>query len=166
MSEVEEKGARIIGALEARREDRGYVAELRRGLSADTDHRAWKHIAPWCDLTNDRQRHICTTVMAGYASHQDHKTAGNMGETLRQIATGGQGQGGLESFEARLRRILTCRSAQEACVLVAPLIRAAANKGVPIDFVQLYTDLTFWGDRVKVRWASSYWSPTETTDES
>jgi hypothetical protein len=38
------------------------------------------------------------------------------------------------------------------------VLRAAERKNVPVNFAQLFTDLEYWGDRVKVQWAAQYWS--------
>lgn len=161
MNEVETRARRLVESLKQRREDRGFMADLRRGFNADTEHRAWPHVAPWCDLTNDRQRAIHTTVMAGFASHPEHAEDGNLGVTLRRIAIGDGGESGLQSFEARFRRLLTCDTAEEAARQAGYVIRAAAAKGVPVDYVALFKDLTYWGgpdNRVKLRWARGYWS--------
>ncbi len=158
MSEVEAKAQRLVESLQKRREDRGFMADLRRGFNPGTEHRAWPHVAPWCELTHDRERAIHTTVMAGFAFHPEHAADGNLGVTLRRIATGQGGEEGLRSFEARFRRILICDTAEEAARLAGYVVRAAAAKGIPVDYVALFTDLTYWGERVKLRWAQGYWS--------
>lgn len=149
---------RFIDYLTTQVEDRGVMADLRHGLSRATEYRAWPHIAPWCKFDDDRERRIWLTTAAGFAIHQRTANFGNMGTVLRSLATGdGRGEKGLETFDARFRRLLACSSAVEVCDHLAGVLRAAERKSVSINFTQLFTDLKYWGDRVKVQWAAKYW---------
>lgn len=152
----------LLAELKKLREDRGAMANLRRGFSPGTDHRAWPWIARWCNLTSDRQRMIYTTVAAAFATHPETADTGNLGATLRRIALGDQSDKdqALQSFEARFRRFLTCSRAEEVCRRLTSVVRAAAQGGIPINYEQLFIDLWFWDDypgRVKVQWAAAYW---------
>jgi len=144
-----------------RADDRGALADLRHGFSPATEHRAWPYVAPWCDLADDRQRRIWTTIAAGFATHKKTTPGSNMGTTLRRIALsdseGKKPDDALATFDARFRRLLTCGSASEVCDHLVGVIRAAERKEASIDFQQLYNDLRYWGEKVKVRWASQYW---------
>ena len=156
---------RFLGRLNkyVDRQDRGALADLRRGFSEATEHRAWPYISPWCDLTNKRERMIWTTIAAGFATLGGTSKSGNMGATLRAIALGGGGKKpdeALASFDGRFRRLLTCQTAEELCNHLPGVIRTAKQKGVPVDFHQLYWDLVFWtSDKrdVPVAWAAAYW---------
>lgn len=161
--DVTEKGAKLVKWLKQRIDDRGLMADLRRGFNPDTEHKAWPYVADWCDLTRSRQRHVHMTVMAAFAYHPRHdESAGNLGRTLRKIAMVEGGKDGLASFETRFRRLLVCDSLEELCRLLGPVIRAAAAKGVTINYVELFKDLTYWSSPVKLRWASGYWSSGKT----
>jgi CRISPR type I-E-associated protein CasB/Cse2 len=156
----------FLGYLQTKVKDRGIMADLRHGLSRATEYRAWPHIAPWCRLDNDRQRRIWLTTAAGFAIHQRVAESGNMGATLREIATGGgRGERGLKTFDARFRRLLACSSAIEVCDHLPGVLRAAERQGVGINFVQLFRDLYYWSDRVKVSWAREYWAATVTDSD-
>ena len=154
----------------AARDDRGPLANLRRGFSETTEHRAWPYIAGWCRLDNERDRRIWLTIGAGFATcGATHPGFGNLGRTLRRLALGtesGRPAGdALRSFEARFRRLLTCATAVDLTVRLPGVIRAAAGKGVPIDFEQLFWDLVRWHEpdrRARLRWADAYWSPAST----
>ena len=147
------------------REERGTLADLRHGFSAATEHRAWPHLAGWgVNLTNDRERRIWLTVAAGFATLQATQKRGNMGATLRRLAVGDgkPTEVVLHSFEGRFRRLLTCATAEALCERLPTVIRAAKQKGVPIDFEQLFWDLERWpmdgrGRDVRIEWAQAYW---------
>jgi len=159
MSEnIEERARRFLDYLESRREDRGMMADLRRGLSEATSDRAWPYIAAWCDITNDRLRYIYTTVAAAYAANPEPTDKGNMGYLLRRIAMGtGTGEDALKTFDGRFRRLLSCDTVQELCAHLRGVIKAAAQRGIPVNFVNLFRDLRYWSDAVKRRWAAQYW---------
>ena len=160
---MQETAKDLLEYLESHKEDRGMMADLRRGFSEATSDRTWPYVASWCDLANDRMRTIYQTVMASYAYHPLVTDEGNMGRVMRQIAIGhGGSQEGLKTFDARFRRILTCDSSTEVCQQIGRVIRAAAQKGIPINYTELFKDLWYWGERVKLRWGSAYWgSATE-----
>ncbi len=148
----------LLDYLQSRREDRGVMADLRHGLSPTTEYRAWPHIAMWCDLGKNRSRRIMLTVSAAFAIHGRSVPGSNLGSVLRDIATGdGRGEKGLATFDARFRRFLSCSTAEEVCDHLPGVIRAAERKGVALDLARLYADLTYWGERIKVNWARSYW---------
>ena len=163
---MDEKGTKPIdGFLErlkeyVKSEDRGALANLRRGFSETTEHRAWPYISAWCDLTNPRERAIWLTIGAGFATMEETADAGNLGTTLRAIALGDgtrKADEALKSFDGRFRRLLSCHTAEELCVHLPGIIRTSKHKSVAVNFRQLYDDLKYWGGRAKVRWASQYW---------
>ncbi len=149
---------RFLDRLNGLTGDRGVMADLRHGLSKATEYRAWPHVAPWCRLDRVRERRIWLTVAAGFAVHQATASTGNMGTVMRALAIGqGRGEKGLATFDARFRRFLSCSSSSEVCDHLGGVLRAAEREGVPVDFAQLFRDLSSWGDRAKVRWATEYW---------
>ena len=170
MTEVQQSPIRgFIAYLQGRvqAQDRGVLADLRHAFSPGTEHRAWPHIASRCDLVDARQRAIWQTVAAGFATHEKTSRCGNLGVSLRKIALSGANdkkEDALKSFDARFRRLLTCETAVEVCQRLVPIIRAAKQKDVQIDFERLFGDLQDWGrpDKdVKIRWAATYWSGEE-----
>ena len=162
MANLNERATAFVADLQARREDRGLMADLRRGLSKATASRSWPYIAQWCNLKNDRQRTIFQTVAASFAFNPNTTSEGNMGTTMRQLATGdGREADGLKTFEARFRRFLSCDTFSEVCERLPTVIRTTRAKGVVINHEELFKDLHYWGDRVKIRWAHAYWSDVQ-----
>lgn len=155
---------RFLEYLTQRRDDRGVMADLRHGFSAATEHRAWPHLAPWCDLRRDRDRHILLVVAGGFALHGGTAGgAGNFGATMRQLAGGdGVGEQGLRSFDGRFRRLLACLDVIDLCHLLPSVLRAAAQRSIPVDYVRLGVDLRYWGDATRTAWAAAFWgAPVE-----
>lgn len=157
-NDLKEKISELMKFLYSVKEDRGVMADLRRGFNEDTQNRTWPHIAQFCDLNNNRERIIVQTVAAGFATCKESAKGGNIGATMRKIAMGdGKGKEGLSSYEARFRRILSASSAEELCGFLPGIIKTAEGKGVGINFYQLYRDLFYWSEKVKINWAAEYW---------
>ena len=134
------------------------AAQPQQVFSDTTAHRSWPYIASWCDLENKRERVITQTISAGFATFETSSPGTNLGDTLRLLAMGdSKSEQGLKSFEGRFRRFLTCSSAEEVCTLLPGIIRAGKSKAIPINFVKLYEDLLYWGEKVKIRWSKSFW---------
>lgn len=87
---------------------------------------------------------------------------------MHQIAHSEQpGEDGLRSFEARFRRFLTCGSAEDVCRRLSGVVHAAKQRGIPINYAQLFKDLWYFGDgaRAKVFWAAAYYRGTFEEDQ-
>lgn len=159
---MEQKAENLMTYLQEHKENRGMMADLKRGFNTASEDRAWPYVATWCDLTSDRQRTIYQTIMAAYAHHPEVGNHGNMGHVLRTIAMGdNRGEKGLKTFDGVFRRLLTCDSAEQVCVRIRGVIRAAAQKSIRINYAQLFKDLWYWGERTKLQWASAYWGTIE-----
>jgi len=147
--------------LQNHSQERGMMADLRHGFSPTSQYRAWPHIAPWCDLSDQRQKAIFITLAGAFAIQlQSGRGKSNLGSTLRRLAVqgaSGKPQDALKSFEARFRRLLTCNAPEQVCERLPGIIRAAERKGISIDLEQLHQDLVFWSDKVKLEWAKAYW---------
>jgi CRISPR type I-E-associated protein CasB/Cse2 len=163
---LEQRAVELVEQLNQLRDDRGAMAGLRRGLSPATEDRAWPWIARWCDITNERQRTIHVAVAAAFATHPESAGQSNMGAVMRDIAQRNQkGDDGLKTFEAHFRRFLNCHSAQEVCERLPGIVRMAKQQNIPIDYRQLFLDLCYWGDRVKIRWAAAYWGEPKSENQ-
>ena len=141
-------------------QDRGTLANLRRGFSKGTENRCWPYIARYCDLEKNRERQIWQTIAAGFATHEGTITTGNLGTTLRHLALEGSTglpEDALKSFDARFRRILTCSKAEEVCRHLPGIIRAAKNKNIYVNYECLFNDLRYWREDIKLKWAAAYW---------
>lgn len=171
----------FLEKLRKEKNNRGVMADLRQGINPATAYRAWPHVVPSAGKAFEfgTSRQIWLTVAAGFAMHKcpaavtdekAKKRVGNLGKTLRGLALGsGQKPSELKTFDGRFRRFLACQSALEVCDHLPGVIRAAERKGIPIDFEQLFVDLTYWdkwGEQVKVRWARDFWGNDPQPEDS
>lgn len=147
---LHEKAETFIAFLQRYRQDRGALANLRAALSDARRHRAWPLLGGFHGgaAIGDRRFELVAALWAGDAdaAAPDH----DLGVALRTLATEHN------SFEGRLNRLLTA-DREEAPALVTPLVRAAQVKGAAVNYARLLSDLIYWGDKVRVRWARSFW---------
>lgn len=157
--------------------DRGALAELRRGLGKEPGHSSGvlRHVVPWLpagagpqDDWNERAHYLVASLFALHTTWQG--AGGGMGWTFRRIA-GGPGDN--PSLELRFRRLLECDSAELGAHLRQAVSLARSSKHhAPVDYGRLLTDICGWNyedRRVQRRWAREFWghraeTPTEATE--
>ena len=147
--------ADVLMYLRRLRNDRGAMADLRCALSPARRARAWPLLA----RVGGIDRPIYETVAGLFAYHPDETHSGNIGTTCRCLA------GENNSFDGRFRRLLSCER-DEICDRLRPVILTAKAKGIPVNYEELFADLVYWGDNVKARWASDYWSAPAEMEET
>ena len=164
------RAADFVGALRRARNDRGKLAALRRGLTANPRMHvdAWPVVAGLGGDIGVDGKSVCVTIAALFASHPEESNARNFGETCRRIAHG-DGNEIAESFERRFRRLLACGDVADVIDQLRAWVRLAASKGVGVNYESLFDDLRRWpwyAENIRVQWARSFWQsgnvPAET----
>jgi len=160
MSKPEEIGKRFIEYLKGVVKNKGIVVDLKKGLVKGREFKAWPLIASWCNLENERMRIITQTVAGQFVSYPNgHKECSNIGGSLRILAMRRYKDNpikGLKLFERHLNKLMGCNSSEEVCEALNSLIRMMKAEGVSINFELLYSDLCYWSEYVKIRWAKGY----------
>jgi CRISPR system Cascade subunit CasB len=141
-----ESANKLLVYLRQLRNDRGAMANLRCALNPSRHTRAW----PLLGHVGGIGWPIYETVAGLFAYHPDETHAGNLGTTCRHLASENN------SFDVRFRRLLSC-DRDEIVERIRPVGLAAKAKGIPINYEELFTDLWYWSDRVKARWAREFW---------
>ena len=177
----EEKHYPIDGLLSeimsaAGREDRGFLAELRSGLTENQQERAWPILArQGFNFTDQVERKIWLTVGGLAALLAPSKLIASewasLGAVMRKIKEGNpdKSESGLKTYEAKFRRLLNCADGEELCEVVVGIVRAAERKGVKVNCRQLYWDLHGWSDeekreKIRVRWTQDFYGVFEKSE--
>lgn len=155
----------------AAKDDRGYLATLRRGLSDTTQEQAWPLVAPWCPRFDDEtSRKIWCTIGGAAAllcaAGIDTDTYASLGSVMRQIALGTKQQNPILSFEPKFRRILNSPDSIDLCNLVVGVVRTAERKDIRINCLALFWHLVQWNDseqreRIRIQWACDFYQRDE-----
>jgi len=146
-SDPKEAAAKFLAHLRQLRDDRGAMADLRCALNPARRARAWPLLA----RVGGIDRPIYETVAGLFAHHPEETHTGNIGTTCCRLAAK------YSSFDGRFRRLLSC-DREETAERLRPVILAAKAKGIPVNYEELFSDLWYWGDKVKARWAREYWA--------
>ena len=167
----------FLDEVKAHRDDRGYLARLKRGLAETTEDQAWVTLAVQrFDFSNTVKRKVWATIGGLAATLMDAgllKTDGweNIGTVMRHImnADGKADESRVKTYETKLRRLLNCTSTVELCELVVGVVRQAEAKGIAVNCRQLYFDLNGWDDSEKreksrVHWAQDFYRVEQEQD--
>ncbi|HCC53513.1 MAG TPA: type I-E CRISPR-associated protein Cse2/CasB [Desulfobulbaceae bacterium] len=149
----------LIERLRKHKDDRGMMANLRCILVDTKKHRAWPALNRLgVEINNEVAAHVAGL----YATHPEETSAGNFGSTCKAIE---QKRGDkrsddskLTSTERRFQQLLTAERGGELNDRVLRMVLMAKSQGVPVNYVQLETDLKFWSDRTKTEWATTFWT--------
>ncbi|MHB0858472.1 MAG: type I-E CRISPR-associated protein Cse2/CasB [Anaerolineae bacterium] len=150
----------------AKREDRGALAALRRGLGQPpgTVAAMYPHVVPW--LPADARPWLEATYYlmgALYALHPAPGGTANLGASFRQAeAREGDERAADERVSAIERRFTALLAAhpEDLPDRLRQAVSFLASREVPVNWHQLFRDVARWGDpsrRVQNEWARAYW---------
>jgi len=144
-------------AIEKLKVDTSFGAALRRADNPATEYQSWEYLAPWCDLDKPWDRlpfAIIASAMAR-AKPQKNGTIG-IGKALAACYKDGKNSG---PAKARLRRLLACRSTEEACRILRPILSLIESKGQGsiLSYSVLLNDLLYFGEQKRLKWATDFY---------
>lgn len=162
---------RFLREVAQAKDNRGYLAELRRGLGGTTQDQAWEHLIPYCsDFDTDDAHRAVWCAVGGLAALLipdglvSNDNWNNLGTTMRTIAKGGEGDEtkALKSYEPKFRRLLSCGDTVSLCEMVVGIGRTADVKSVSVNLHALFWDLWNWDnpdkrEGIRLKWAKQYY---------
>lgn len=153
----------LLDYLNKKKEDRGVMADLRCALIENKRFRAYPHLGRFGGI-DSKDSLIVQTIAGLFASHSEITQKGNIGDLCRKLCRKE------EDFEkgpmAKRLQYLLSSNRDEICDRVKRLVLRAKSEGIPVNYAQLESDLIYWGDKVKTKWAAAFWTPeTEANDE-
>ena len=149
----------FITYLEGRRDDRGALAALRRGLGQPPGTVAgmYRYVVPWLRDDTPPWREVAYYLIAAlFAYHSDVGGTGNMG---RHFARTRDPQGDNTAIERRFTALLAAH-VDDLDFCLRQAVSFLKSKEVPVNWHQLLSDVLNWGhpDRyVQQQWARAYW---------
>lgn len=153
------EGKFVQFVIERCKQDKGFAARLRRADNPATEYQSWEILGPWIELDNAWQRLPYATVGAAIARA---KVERNGSLTLGKAIADSYAEKGSTQYsdqaKARLRRLLACDDVQEVCRVIRPVLALIDSKlGQPLDYSKLLSELRYFGERSKIRWAQDFY---------
>jgi len=150
----------LVDFLEKNREDRGMMANLRRGLGK-TPGTAIDMLPYVCRFLSEKERRETQEakflIASLFAWHPVSTDTANMGRHYKNIWLAFRKS---ESVEQRFRALLNSHL-NSLPYQLRQAISLAKSKEIPINWHQLYSDVINWGHSekfVQKNWAQSFWS--------
>lgn len=151
--------------------NKGLAARLRRADNPATEYQSWEVLAGFgIDLTRVSECLPYATISAALArSEQQLNGRASLGQALAGCYPDGSQS---DPAQARLRRLLACRSIEELCRILRPLLNLIESKGgMPLDYAALLRQMLRFGygdeaaQQIKARWAQDFYRPQNTMAE-
>jgi len=143
------------------KDDRKRLSELRRGLSQGTRSAAYGAVA----FIGGQLDLVHITIAGLFATHPIGSSDPNLGSTWRKLRL--QAYGILPAldekhttFEHRFNRVIACKTSEELCDFLRPIITLAKAREVGINYTSLLTDIIYWenpNSNISLEWAREYW---------
>lgn len=160
-------GEGLLKFLRSRQEDRGFMANLRCLLVGNKQHRAWPYVANFGGIGDKHGNKVVQTIAGLYATHSEETHDGNYGAMCRKLLSDDERQKlnraeGIGPVSRRFQHLLAAEGDEIFDRVVRLVLRAKAQDNIRVNYEQLYKDLLDWeyhADRVRVRWAQSFWTP-------
>ncbi len=134
-----------------RREDRGALATLRRGLRQEVPYEAYRYLPadlkPW-------DEDAALLVASLFALHPGEGGSGNLGAAFGKIPERS------DSTQRRFMALLNCHG-EDLRNHLRQAVSLLKSKEVPIDWCQLLEDVLHWDHPdhyVQKNWAKRYWT--------
>ena len=145
--------------------DRAMRARLRRADNPDMEYQSWEYFVRFgVDLQNRRECKAFATVAAALA-REEPKADGNL-SIGSAIALSYRDGNNNDQAKTRLRRLLACKTSEDACNVLRQLLRLVASKGQSVKFKKLLKDLLYFSERTKEQWAQDFFrSPSAESAE-
>lgn len=164
---------KLFAFLRSRREDRGLMANLRCALVESKRHRAWPYLGRLGGIGDKHINKAVQTIAGLYATHPEETQNGNIGALCRGLLDDDERKKlanaeGVGPISRRVQHLLAADGDEVFDRIVRFVLRAKAE-GIPVNYVQLYKDLLDWewhADRVRIRWAGSFWAPEAEPEET
>lgn len=148
--------------------DTSFGALLRRADNPATEYQSWEYLCRWCDIEKSWKYKPYALIGAALARAKPGANGHlSIGRTIAQCYSDEGKFNGNEqpAARAKLRRLLACDSAEEACGILRPLLSLIGSRGIPLNYADLLKDLQYSNERfnahVKAKWARDFYYKKE-----
>lgn len=160
-----EKRDGLLAFLHSVKENRGAMANLRCALVKSRRYRAWPLLACFGGIGEEHENMVVRTVAGLYAIHPENTSEGDFGGLCRRLMNKEENNKffnfktstEIGPVSRRFQHLLAAERGKEVNERVVRFVLRMKADGVPVNYADLYDGLLFWGDKVRNRWAGSFW---------
>jgi CRISPR type I-E-associated protein CasB/Cse2 len=149
------------------RDDRATLANLRCALRKNLKHRAWPHLARFGGIENelkeyDHEAKVVQTIAGLFATHPT-KSEHDFGVACRRLMRDDEKIADPKDVGPVARRFQHFLSSEreEICDRVVRMVLRMKAQDISVNYYELFNGLFYWGDKIKNRWAGSFWNVPE-----
>lgn len=150
------------------RDDRTTLANVCCALRGNLKQRAWPFLARFGGIDNhvyeyDHNAKVVQTIAGLFAMHPVETKAGDFGSAVRYLMRDDEKLADPKDVGPIARRFqhLLSSEREEICDRVIRLVLRMKSREMPVNYSELFDGLLYWGDKVKCRWAGSFWEVPE-----
>ena len=157
----------LVDFLENKKDDRGVMAILRRGLIHGQNQRTWPLLVRFNGVGDGYRERVVQVIAGLYALHSVNRESGNFGKTCQALMSDDEEarlKTGEEGPLSRRFHHLLAADGEEIFDRVVRFVMRIKNKhaDIPVNYRKLHEDLLNWQtykkDRVRTEWAKEFWS--------
>jgi CRISPR type I-E-associated protein CasB/Cse2 len=149
------------------RDDRAALANLRCALRKNLKHRTWPLLARFGGIEDelkeyDHNAKVVQTVAGLFATHPT-KSEYNFGTACRKLMRDDEKMADPKDVGPVARRFQHLLSSErdEICDRVVRMVHRMKAQDIDVNYYELFNGLWYWGDKIKNRWAGSFWNVPE-----
>lgn len=146
------------------RDDRATLANLRCALRKNLKHRAWPHIARFGGVEDEMKEYdhgakVVQTIAGLFAVHPT-KSDRDFGIACRQLMRDDEKLADPKDIGPIAKRFqhLLSSEKEEICDRVVRMVLYMKAQEIPVNYHELHNGLLNWSDKIKNRWAGSFWN--------
>ena len=130
LTKVNKEQKYVQFVIERLKVDNAFRAALSRADNPDLEYQSWEYLANWCDLENEWERKPFALVSAAISRNKPEKDGIlGIGASITRCYENGNES---DQAKTKLRRLLSCDSVKEVCLVLRPLMRLIASHGVSL----------------------------------
>lgn len=156
----ESRGQAFTRFIIDRMQDNGIASALRRADNPNTEYQSWDTLAAFnIDLDKPWQRLPFASIACAIAKAKVEQNGDvKIGQAIARCYDDGKDS---DQAKAKLRRLLSCDSVEEACRILRPLFSLINAKGNShLNYAKLLDDLLWFNansQRIKSEWAQDFY---------
>lgn len=149
------------------RDDRAALGNLRCALRKNLKHRAWPLLAHYGGIEDelkeyDHEAKVIQTIAGLFALHPTEANY-DFGIACRKLMRDDEKIADPKDIGPVARRFqhLLSSEKEEICDRVIRIVLRLKTQNIQVNYYELFNGLSYWGEKIKHRWAGSFWNVPE-----